>query len=161
LVICGGKVPEVPLMVTFAGPGTAVVLAVKVTTLVDVVGLVAKVAVTPDGRPETDNVTLPLKPPEGVTLMVLAPLPPWLIVKLVGDEESEKLGTVAGGNTQLFAALENSNWIVYVVPLTRYEPCCALQMSPTSPFALSYHARGAANVVASPTSASVIASANS
>ena len=64
VVVCV-SVPEVPVIVTVEVPVVAVELAVKVTTLVEVVGLVPKEAVTPDGNPEADNVTLPVKPPEG------------------------------------------------------------------------------------------------
>ena len=65
-----------PVIVTVAVPVVAVLLAVNVTTLVEVVGLVPKLAVTPDGRPEADRVTLPVKPPEGVSVIVLLPLAP-------------------------------------------------------------------------------------
>ena len=64
------------MIVTVEVPVVAVELAVNVATLVDVVGLVPKLAVTPAGRPEADRVTLPVKPPEGVTVMVLFPLVP-------------------------------------------------------------------------------------
>lgn len=105
--------PDVPVIVTVAVPVVAVELAVSVKTLLDVVGLVPKLAVTPDGKPEADRVTLPVNPPEGVTVIVLLPLLPCVTVRLVGDAESEKFGVaVAGGKTQLFAALENSSWIV-------------------------------------------------
>ena len=75
------RLPEVPVMVTVEVPVVevpvvAVALAVKVTELVEVVGLVPKLAVTPDGKPEADRVTLPVNPPEGVTVMVLLPLLP-------------------------------------------------------------------------------------
>ncbi len=160
-VVCVSE-PEVPVMVTVEVPVLAPALAVNVTALVDVVGLVPKAAVTPDGKPEADNVTLPLNPPEGVTVIVLLPLLPCVTVKLAGEADREKFGVaVAGGRTQLLAALENSSWMVYVVPLAVYEPCWPLQMSPISPLVMSYHARGAENVVAIPTSASVIASVNS
>lgn len=61
------SVPEVPVIVTVKVPVVAVLLAASVTTLVEVVGLVPNVAVTPEGRPEADKVTLPVNPPEGVT----------------------------------------------------------------------------------------------
>ena len=104
----------IPVMVTVDVPVVAVELALKVTTLVDVVGLVPKVAVTPEGNPEADKVTLPVKPPEGVTVTVLFPLVPCVTVKLEGEAESVKLGDCvpAGGNTQLFAEFENSSWMV-------------------------------------------------
>ena len=83
-------------MVTVAVPVVAVELALKVTTLVDVVGLVPKLAVTPEGRPDADKVTLPVNPPTGLTVTVLLPLLPWVTVKLAGEAESEKSGfTVA------------------------------------------------------------------
>src|SRR5258708_2974927 len=73
-------------------PTVAVALAVKVRTLVPVVGLVPNAAVTPEGRAEFDNETEPVKPPEGVTVMVLLPLVPCLTVRLAGEAESEKSG---------------------------------------------------------------------
>jgi hypothetical protein len=91
VVVCV-SVPEVPVIVTVAVPVVAVLLAVKVTTLLDVVGLVPKLAVTPLGRPEADKVTLPVNPPEGVSVMVLVPLVPCFTVRLEGEAESEKLG---------------------------------------------------------------------
>ena len=107
------SVPEVPLIVTVKVPVVAVLLAASVTTLVEVVGLVPNVAVTPDGRPEADKFTLPVNPPEGVTVIVLFPLFPWVTVRLAGEADSVKLAFGAGGGkTQLFAALENSNWMV-------------------------------------------------
>lgn len=102
-----------PVMVTVAVPVAALELAVNVTRLVDVVGLVPKLALTPAGKPEADRLTLPVNPPEGVTVIVLLPLLPCVTLKLAGEADNEKLGVaVAGGRTQLFAALENSNWIV-------------------------------------------------
>ena len=79
-------------------PVVAVLLAVKVRTLVEVVGLIPKEAVTPLGSAELDSVTDPVKPPVSVTVMVLVPLVPCLTVKLAGDAESEKSG-VAGAFT--------------------------------------------------------------
>jgi len=85
-------VPEVPVIVTVDVPTVAVLLAVKVTTLVEVVGLVPKVAVTPAGNPEADNVTLPVNPPDGVSVTVLVPLVPCFTVRLEGEAESAKSG---------------------------------------------------------------------
>ena len=84
--------PEVPVTVTVAVPVVAVLLAVNVRTLVEAVGLVPKLAVTPAGSPDADKVTLPVKPPEGVTVIVLVPLLPWVMVRLAGEAESEKSG---------------------------------------------------------------------
>lgn len=101
------------MIVTVEVPVVAVELAVNVATLVDVVGFVPKVAVTPEGRPEADRVTLPVNPPEGVTVMVLLPLLPCVTFRLLGDADRVKFGVAcAGGRTQLFAEFENSSWIV-------------------------------------------------
>ena len=94
-------------------PVVAVLLAVNVILLLEVVGLVPKLAVTPLGRAEVDSVTEPVNPPEGVTVMVLDPLEPCVTDTLLGEADSVKFGLEAGGKfTQLFAAFENSNWIV-------------------------------------------------
>ena len=68
--------PEVPVMVTVATPAVAVLLAVSVRTLelVDDVGL--NEAVTPLGSPVAVKVTLPVNPPESVTVMVSVALLP-------------------------------------------------------------------------------------
>jgi len=91
-VVVAVMVPDVPVMVTVAGPVVAVLLAVSVSVLVEVVGFVPKVAVTPLGRPDAARVTLPENPPTSVTVIVLVPLPPWVTVTLLGDAESVKLG---------------------------------------------------------------------
>ncbi len=72
-------------------PVPAVLVALSVRTLVFVVlaGLNAE-AVTPLGRPETDSITLPVKPYCGVTVMVLVPLLPW--VRVYGDADRLKFG---------------------------------------------------------------------
>lgn len=110
LVVCE-SVPEVPVIVTVEVPVVAVELAVKVTELVEVVGLVPKLAVTPAGNPDAERVTLPVKPPEGVTVTVLEALLPCVTETLLGEAESVKFGEAepAGGSTQLLAELENSN----------------------------------------------------
>jgi hypothetical protein len=69
-VVVAVRLPEVPVMVTVAAPVAAVLLAVRVSTLLPVVGLVAKAALTPLGRPEAARVTLPAKPPMSCTVMV-------------------------------------------------------------------------------------------
>lgn len=118
-VVVWVRLPEVPVTVTVAVPVVAVELAVNVNTLLEVAGLVPKLALTPEGSPDAERVTLPVKPPEGAMLMVVLPLLPWVTLTLLGEADRVKLGLLlaAGGRTQLFAALENSNWIVYVVPL--------------------------------------------
>ncbi len=56
------RLPDVPVMVTVAVPTAAVLLAVRVSALVLVVLLGLNEAVTPEGRPEAERLTLPLKP---------------------------------------------------------------------------------------------------
>ncbi len=82
------KLPEVPVTVIVTVPVAAVLLAVSVNALVVAVLLGLNEAVTPLGSPDADKLTLPLKPFCGVTVMVLAPLPPCVIVKLLGNAES-------------------------------------------------------------------------
>ena len=82
------SVPDVPVIVTDDVPVVAVELAVKVTTLLPVVGFVPKLAVTPLGRPDAERVTLPVNPPVGFTVIVLEPLPPCVTVTLVGEADS-------------------------------------------------------------------------
>jgi hypothetical protein len=78
--------PEVPVIVTVEVPVAAVLLAVSVNTLL------ANDAVTPLGIPEAENITVPPKPFVGVTVIVLDPLAPGAIVRLVGDADRLKFG---------------------------------------------------------------------
>src|SRR3984885_5268205 len=91
-VVVAFKLPEVPVIVTVAFPVVAVLLAVSVSTLDPVVGFVLNAAVTPLGRPDAARVTLPVNPPTSVTVIVLVPLLPWVIVRLLGESDSVKLG---------------------------------------------------------------------
>ena len=91
VVVCVSE-PDVPVTVIVLVPVVALLLAVNVSPLVDVVGFVPNEAVTPLGRAELDSVTEPVKPPDGVTVTVLLPLVPCFTVKLAGEAESEKLG---------------------------------------------------------------------
>ena len=86
VVVCV-RPPDVPVIVTVALPVVAVLLAVNVSVLVLVVLPGLNDPVTPLGRPEADRLTLPLKPFCGVTLIVLVPLLPCVIVMLDGDAE--------------------------------------------------------------------------
>jgi hypothetical protein len=54
--------PEVPVMVSVAGPSAAVLLAVSISSELPIAGLATKDAVTPLGRPETLKLTLLLNP---------------------------------------------------------------------------------------------------
>jgi hypothetical protein len=87
-VVVFDKLPEVPVTVTVAVPVVAVLLAVSVNVVVLAVLAGLKDAVTPLGSPVADKLTLPVKPFCGVTVMVLVPLPPCIIVRLFGDAES-------------------------------------------------------------------------
>ena len=91
VVVCVSE-PDVPVTVIVLVPVVALLLAVNVSPLVDVVGFVPNEAVTPLGRAELDSVTEPVKPPDGVTVTVLLPLVPCFTVKLAGEADSEKLG---------------------------------------------------------------------
>src|SRR5579863_813706 len=91
MVVVAIRLPHVPVMVTVAVPVVAVLLAVRVSVLVPVVGFGLKPAVTPLGRPDAARVTLPVNPPRSVTVMVLVPLPPCVMVRLLGEAESVKL----------------------------------------------------------------------
>jgi hypothetical protein len=85
--------PPVPVTVIVAAPSVAVLDAERVRTLLPPVvedGL--KPAVTPLGNPVAPNATLPVKPPVRVIVIVLVPLAPRLMVRLVGEADSEKSG---------------------------------------------------------------------
>jgi hypothetical protein len=81
------KLPDVPVTVTVTVPVVAVLLAVNVNVLVLGVLIGLNDAVTPLGRPVADKLTLPLNPFSGVTVMLLVPVVPCDIVKLLGDTE--------------------------------------------------------------------------
>ncbi len=78
-----------------------VILAVSVSVLVLVVLLGLNDGVTPLGKPEADKLTLPVKPFCGVTVLVLVPLVPWVIVTLDGDAERLKFGWAAAFTVRL------------------------------------------------------------
>lgn len=70
VVVCV-MLPDTPVMVIVEVPRAAVPDAVKVSVLVDDVGLGLNPAVTPLGKPEALNVGLPLNPLMGPTVIVL------------------------------------------------------------------------------------------
>lgn len=92
MVVVLVRLPDVPVIVTVAVPVVAVLLAVSVSALVLVVLPGLNEAVIPDGKPEADKVTLPLKPFTGFTVMVLVPAEPCVTVRLFGDAEIVKFG---------------------------------------------------------------------
>lgn len=91
IVVLAVNVPEVPVMVTVAAPVVAVLLAVSVSTLLPVVGLVPKAAVTPLGNPDAARVTLPANGLTSVTVTVSVLLLPWVIAKVATEGLSVKL----------------------------------------------------------------------
>jgi hypothetical protein len=92
IVVVADRLPEVPLMVTVTGPGVAETLAVSVNVLVVVVLVGLNDAVTPLGRPEAVKLTLLANPLAAATVMVVTAVPPGVIVKVLGEAESVKLG---------------------------------------------------------------------
>jgi hypothetical protein len=74
-------------MDTVTVPAAAVLLAVSVNVLVVVAGFMLNDAVTPLGSPDADKLTPALKPLCGVTVILLVPLVPCVMVKLLGDAE--------------------------------------------------------------------------
>src|ERR1700751_785621 len=83
-------------MVMLPVPKVALLLAVKVRVLEPLAGFELKEGVTPPGKPEADRLTLPLKPLEGVMVMVLLPFGPCVTVRLLGEAEIEKCGCEGG-----------------------------------------------------------------
>jgi hypothetical protein len=93
-VVIAVRLPDVPVIVIVFVPAVAVVLAVKVRTLVEVAGFGLKEAVTPFGSVEVVSATLPLNPLTGVMVMVLTPLaPPFAMLTVEGAAERVKLCT--------------------------------------------------------------------
>jgi hypothetical protein len=82
--------PEVPVTVTVNAPVVAVVLAVSLRTAEVVVDAGLNEAVTPLGRPDAVNDTVPVNPPRSVTVIVSVPLAPWVTDRLFGDGASVK-----------------------------------------------------------------------
>jgi hypothetical protein len=76
IVVVAVTDPDVPVTVTVNAPVVAVLLAVNVSTLLVVVGLVPNEAVTPLGKPDAARVTLPVNPPVSVTVIVSVALLP-------------------------------------------------------------------------------------
>ena len=75
------------MSVTFAVPAVAVLDAENVKVLLPVVDAGLKLAVTPVGKAPTLSATVPLNPPEGVTVTVLVPVAPCATVAFVAASE--------------------------------------------------------------------------
>ena len=84
-VVVWTRVPDVPVMVTVEEPTVAVLEAVSVSVLVVVALAGLNEAVTPDGNPLAARLTEPVKPPLGVTVIVLVPFAPSAMLRLLGD----------------------------------------------------------------------------
>lgn len=91
-VVMWVKPPETPVIVTVEVPVAAVLVAANVSVLDATVLEGSGVAVTPLGSPLAVSATLPTKPFNGFTVIVLVPLVPCTTVRLVGLAESVKLG---------------------------------------------------------------------
>ena len=83
-----------PVMVTAKVPILAALLTVKVNVLVLLVLVGLKDAVTPLGSPETDKLTVPLKPFCGVTEIMLVPLAASRTLTLPGEADSVNVPTL-------------------------------------------------------------------
>ena len=86
------RLPDVPVTVTVKVPIVAVPVADRVKALVVVAGFVAKLALTPLGKPDAVKFTVLLNPFKGWIVIVVEPAAAWRKVRLVGDTESVKLG---------------------------------------------------------------------
>ena len=75
-------------------PTVAALVAVSVSMLLPVVGLVLKPAVTPLGIPDAVRVTAPVKPPVSVTVMLSVAVPPGTTESDAGVALSVKPGGV-------------------------------------------------------------------
>jgi hypothetical protein len=92
------RLPDVPVIVTVAVPVAALPLAVSVNVLLLVVEPGVNDAVTPLGKPEAAMLTLPVKPFNAATEIVLVPLVPCVIARLEGVVERLKSAVAAGVN---------------------------------------------------------------
>jgi hypothetical protein len=90
------RLPDVPVIVTVAVPIAALPLAVSVNALLLVAEAGLNDAVTPLGRPDAARLTLPVKPFNLPTVIVLEPLNPCASVRLAGAVVRLKSG---GGAT--------------------------------------------------------------
>lgn len=131
------RLPDLPWMVMVAGPIAATALAVRVNILVLPVGFGLNEAVTPLGKPDADKLTLPVNPFCGVTVIVLEPLVPCLIVMLPGEAESEKFGPEAGHLFTKFAAFTLPMPVAkshpVVVPYAGLNELLEVESTPTVP----------------------------
>ena len=100
---CGCPASGGAVTVALKVPVVAVLLAVNVSVEFPVPGAAIdvglKLAVTPDGIPETDNATAALNPPVPAVEMVVVAELPWETVQAVGAPLKAKSGPVPGLKT--------------------------------------------------------------
>ncbi len=92
--LCAPPIPEgaTPTMLTTPEPSVAVLLVVSVMRLVDVVGFVPNVAVTPAGSETVLSETDPAKDPIGAMVSVVVTVLPCTRVAGAGDRNISKDG---------------------------------------------------------------------
>ena len=93
------RVPDVPVTVMVDVPVVATLLAFRVSVLEVVAELGLNVAVTPFGGVEADKLTLELKLLSLFTVMVVVPLFPRAMLRLVGEADRLKSGAGADALT--------------------------------------------------------------
>jgi hypothetical protein len=86
--------PEVPVMVTVYAPAVTVLPTVSVRTVEVAEDVGLNEEVTPLGRPDMLNDTVPVNPGRSVTVMVSVPLVPWVTERLLDD--AARVKPVAG-----------------------------------------------------------------
>jgi hypothetical protein len=112
--------PDIPVIVTVAGPGVAVELTVKVSVLEVVAGFGLNDAVIPFGSPAAVRLTCPLKPPCGKIDIRLVPLVPSGMISEFGVAANVKFGL---GSGQLFTRLAT---FTVPIPVAKSQPVVAL-----------------------------------
>jgi len=124
--------------VTLKAPTVAVLLAVRVNTLLLVVGLVPNAAVTPLGSPEAASVTLPVNPPTSVTVIVSVALLPWVTDNVEADGESVKPAD-PGMVTAIVTAcvIEPSAPVMVTLVVPAAVPVCAKKLTDMVPLVLT------------------------
>ena len=97
--------PDFPVTVTVKVPVVARLPADRVSVLELVAGFWLNAAVVPLCKPEADSVTPPLKPFNGVTVMIVPALLPRPMLKVAGEADKLKFGaafTVRESVVELF-----------------------------------------------------------
>jgi hypothetical protein len=85
--------PDVAVTVAIAVPAGAEAATVKVSLLVELITAGLNAAVTPLGSPLIARLAVPLNPFNGVSVTVVLPVVPWVMLTLDGAAARVKLGT--------------------------------------------------------------------